>query len=790
MAFDIGEARIEIKVALEELRENLKQAQAEVNQAIEQTKKDINLDVKLNGSTFDNISSGFKQIKNDVETFEGESVRSFGVVNDVIKEASNSIFGYGTVTSKAVSEGSAAFIAMGGAASSMAAPIALIIAGVAALAVEIYALIKFIGDVIEQTKNYISSNADLMKAIDAVKDAAKVLYDGFIKIYDALRDRIAGAIFDFIKSLVDTWNEMNRTTGAGDNLLTALKNLMSSGFEAVMRVVDAVIKIFSSFSGASDDSKQKVDSLTTMVQSLANVLNGVAWVIDKVALGIQIMGNWASGAVAKLQPVINAINDILNGIAKIANSGLGSIFGKGGLIGEGSDNLFQTGKEVRGEQNYKDYGVEMGPGNLEGKNQRNLYLNKQQSGSSSTGGTKEKEIDLEKEEKKLLDEIIASFEYQLRIQQELIEKGEAQKDSLVEIYQLYQDSLALKQNELAYQSNIDDVILRQLELQNEIKKINDEKLKGEQNIQSALEQNFQRQAEATQKLKLLDLQAEEEMKKLKLLNEGDIENIKLFDINARYDAEEKRIKETYLDSSNRERLLAELKIAKQKEVEKVNLESSKIITAALSSGFGSVISEISSGFSMAWNRIFGEANSLFEILIKNIYEQLIQLAASAIFKKIISVLTSGGGGFFSWLGSLFGEGGYTGKGDDDDVAGIVHRNEFVVSSKGTSIAENLGLLELMNQGTNVARMMQDRAAGFQIRNSIPDFSGLNLSGQKVTGDNIINLGGINGINIKHESLSGLDDTQWSRIVDDEIIPQVSRGLKRIGKAVLDNQIIK
>lgn len=790
MAFDIGEARIEIKIALEELRENLKQAQAEVNQAIEQTQKDINFDVKLNGSTFDNISSGFKQIKNDVETFEGESVRSFGVVNDVIKEVSNSMFGYGTVTSKAVSEGSAAFLAMGGAASSMAAPIALIIAGVAALAVEIYALIKFIGDVIEQTKNYITSNDELMNAIDSVKEAVKVLYDGFIKIYDALRDRVAAAIFDFIKSLVDTWNEMNRTTGAGDKLLAALQNLMSSGFEAVMRAVDAVIKIFSSFSGASDDSKQKVDSLTTMVESLTFVLNAVAFVIDKVALGIQMMGNWASGAVGKLQPVVNILQDILGKIAQIINSGLGGLFGFGSLVGSGPDSMFKTGKETSVEKNYTDYGVEAGPGNQKGKNEWALNQGKQKSGSSSNSGTTEKEIDLEKQEKELLDDIIAAFEYKLRIQNELIEKGEVQKDTLLDIYNLYLESLALKINELDFQSNIEDVTLRKLEIENEIKKITDEKLKSEQNIQSSLEQSFIKQAESLQKLQLLDKKAEEEMKRLKLQNEGDLENIKLFDIESRYDKEEKRIKETYLESTNRERLLAELKIAKQKEVEKVNIESSKIITSALTVGFGSVMSEISSGFSRVWTKIFGEANSLFEILIQNIYQQLIQLAASAIFKTIVNVLTGGSGGFFKFLGSLFGEGGYTGKGDDDDVAGIVHRNEFVVSSKGTSIAENLGLLELMNQGNNVAKMMQEKAAGFQLRTGIPDLSGLNLSGQKVAGDNIINLGGINGINIKHESLSGLDDTQWSRIVDDDIIPQVSRGLKRIGKGVLDNSIIK
>lgn len=790
MAFDIGEARLEIIVALDVLKANLAQVQAEVDKTLEEVKKDINLDVKLNGETFDNISSGFKQIKSDVETFEGDSVRSFGNVNNVIKQASNEIFGYGTITSAAVGEASTSFLAMGGAASSMAGPIALIVAGVAVLAAEIYALVKFIGDVIEQTKKYITSNVDLMKAIDAVKEAAKVLYDGLLKIYEALRDRIAGAIVDFIKSLVDTWNEMNRTTGAGDNLLSALKNLMSSGFEAVMRAVDAVIKIFSSFSGASDDSKQKVDNLTTMVQSLANVLNGVAWVIDKVALGIQIMGNWASGAVAKLQPVLNIITDILSGLAKIANSGLGSIFGKGGLIGDGSDNVFQTGKEVRGEPNWKDWGEEYGPGNLEGKNKRALYLNQQQSGSTSTGGTKEKEIDLEKEEKKLLDDIIASYEYKLRIQQELIEKGDVQKDSLVEIYQLYLDSLIAKQNELSFQSNIEDVILRQLELQNEIKKINDEKLKGEQNIQSAIEQNFQRQAEATQKLMLRDIQAEQEMKKLKLQNEGDIENIKLFDIEARYNEEVKRIKETYLESTNREKLLAELKTAKQKEVEKVNLESSKIIMTALSTGFGSVISEISSGFSQVWNKIFGEANSLFEILIQNIYEQLLQLAASAIFKSIITALTGGGGGIFGFIGNLFAGGGYTGDGSDDEIAGIVHRNEYVVNPKGTSFAENFALLELMNSGINVASMMQERMASFQIKNSIPDLSGLGLSGQRSSGDNIINLGGINGININNQSLSGLNDSEWSRIVDEELIPQVSRGLKRIGKAVLDNQIIK
>ncbi len=793
MAYDIGEAKVQLKVDLETLRNDLLQASKEVDKFLESAGKDIKIDISsdnLSGITdsFKKVGDSMEGVKANFTELADSSQQSFGIVNSIVDETANKVFGAGSVMSAATKGIAADVGAMGISFGTVAVAAGGVTAILVVLGAEIYALVKFVGDVIDKTKEYISQNSELQSAIKSVKDAVTILTEGLGKIYDALRDRLAGAIVDTITGLVNTWNEMNRTTGAGNELLDALKRLMTSGFELVMRVVDAVVKVFNSFSGSSDDSKNKVDSLTTAVQTLSSILNGFAFVFEKVALGIQIVGDAASKIAGILQPVIETIREILSGLAKIANSGLGSLFGKGNYAGTGDDSYFQTGKEVRGEENYTDYGVEAGPGNLDGKNKFNQYYNNQKSGSSGSTETKEKEIDLEKEEKKLLDEIIDGYENKLRLINESIPLGEATVRNLNTELQNYREALEVKKQSLSYESNIYDAQLKIQQVKNDILNISEREKKAQEEILQKAGKEAQQIKEDMRERIQLEAKAEEELKRLQVKNTGDISKMKLFEIDRIYDEEEKRIRAAYKETDKVEKLIAELKKAKQKEIEVENLKSNQIIFGFLRTGYDTTMNFVMSGFNNVWNTVFGEANSLFEMLIQNIYNQLLELAASSIFKSIINLLSGGAaGGILGFIGSLFGVGGFTGTGDDDEPAGVVHRNEFVVNPKGALIPDNRIFLELMNQGMNIKKIFQENFS-FPLPTALPDISGLNFSGSAGRGgDNIINLGGIKNF-VKNNSLSGLDDNKWSKIVDDEIIPQVSRGLKRIGKEFLDNSI--
>ena len=207
----------------------------------------------------------------------------------------------------------------------------------------------------------------------------------------------------------------------------------------------------------------------------------------------------------------------------------------------------------------------------------------------------------------------------------------------------------------------------------------------------------------------------------------------------------------------------------------------------MQTGFNSVVSAIGQGFSNMWNKVFGEANSLFEILMQSIYNQLIELAASAIFKTIINALSGGGAGFLSFL---FGDGGYTGDGRDNEPAGIVHRNEFVVSAAGTSIPANRDLLEAMNRGEDVASLIGRAERSYASSESIRSGAIAQISSTGIASADRsvnINIDGLN-VNTKIQKLTGLNENDWMEIVDNEIIPQVSKGLKRAGKEVLDSTI--
>lgn len=782
MAIEIGEAQIKLEIALNKLSEDLQKASQEVEKSIAGMNKEINLQVNTKTAgvvekEFSKISNVIKDTQEEIDDFGVSTGRSFGIMDDVIREASNSIFGFGTVSSVAMTDAAGAVATMGGSISALAGPIALIVAGVAIFVGEIVLMIKFISDVVERIGVYIEQNEDLTAAIDAVKNAAKVFYDGLKEIYNFLRDSIAREVVNFISGLVDTWNEMNRTTGAGNNLLGSLKNLMTQGLDAVMRVVNAVIGIFKSFSGTTDDSKSKVDDLTATVNTLTSVLNAVSYVIAAVGRGFELMGGWASSAIDKLRPVLDLIKDIVSEYAKITGSALDFFFGSptqypsGSPTGDMEPNL-PPNTAIQ-------YPDGAGPGTQEGKNEFNQEQNRKS--SSPGGGSKQKEVDLVAEEAKLLSEITEAYDRKLQ----LLYKGTEEYNGLLN---KYLEELQVLKSRLAFNENIENTEIR-------IKKIVDEQndsFKAGINARWEASKQFvikyAKEKEAADERAKKEKQLEEELHTAVILNEGDEQKIALNNIEIKYRKERERILKEFQDSKQRTALLEELEKAKAKEIADVTIAENKRGISFIQDGFNAVSNAIKSKFSDVWTSVFGEANSLFEILIQNIYNSLIELASSAIFKTIIDALSGGSGGFLGWIGSLFGKGGFTGHGDPDEIAGAVHYREFVVNELGTMVPGNVALLEAANRGEDIASLVISQ----QSRNSAEDFSRFNalrnIAGSISTDRMVnVNLGDVK-VNASIHKLTGLSDSDWNQIVDDELIPQLSRGLKRVGKEVLDNSI--
>jgi hypothetical protein len=104
------------------------------------------------------------------------------------------------------------------------------------------------------------------------------------------------------------------------------------------------------------------------------------------------------------------------------------------------------------------------------------------------------------------------------------------------------------------------------------------------------------------------------------------------------------------------------------------------------------------------------------------------LAIRATVAGLFNLLTGGleggfGGGFSAYLSNQFGyaSGGYTGYGNPNDVAGIVHRNEYVIPSsvvsyygrdyfdrltagRGTTNNNNMNIVVNMPNGEPVSQM--------------------------------------------------------------------------------------
>lgn len=130
----------------------------------------------------------------------------------------------------------------------------------------------------------------------------------------------------------------------------------------------------------------------------------------------------------------------------------------------------------------------------------------------------------------------------------------------------------------------------------------------------------------------------------------------------------------------------------------LELESAKENITAVSRSMD-ILSE-ATGDAMAAVILDGEnaadaIKDTFRSAIQSIVKELTKLAAMRIFRAILGVGTGGLSTGFGFLGKLLGfaSGGYTGAGGRNDVAGIVHRGEYVFDAASV---RSLGLGNLRN----------------------------------------------------------------------------------------------
>lgn len=776
MPNSIGEAQVSIEVALEMLDKSLKEASQRVDDSVNRMKKEIVLNIDTNVSS--KVQNSFNQISNVMNKVDEEAkivVQQISETTDImassLDDVAASVIGTGSSFTglEAVLGG---IIGSGGV-------FGLVLLGAGLLIGEFIALSKFIYDIGEQVSTYISQNEELSDAFNKVAGVAKYVWESLKDIYEMVKDKIALAIFDFIKNLKETWDEMNKTTGAGDNLLGSLQKLMKTGFDAVGRVLDSVMRLFKSFTGTTDDSKDKVEGLTTVLNTIAGVFNLVAFVVGRVASGFELLSGWAEKVGNALRPVRDLLSDISKAVAGIPAFILGRIFDGGSNVPDTTGGLVNN-PQLPPNTNPNAYPE----GTLPDKNDRAIFLNRQKSkGGSKGSSTKE---DPFKEETENLEELIRLQELHLNQLEREVNDGKASLLNKRELLATFIEELEQMQAMVGKAENLQKIEDQIDKIKTNQSDTNKRILTDQQQIEQTAIRLLQKADQETKERFEKNKEAEAQLNNLKLLNTGNLHNIEIYNINEKY---RKKI-----DAINKEKIAEELKVAiiKQLEIAKVNeitalnKQGTTNITDFMKSSFLSVINWTSINFKNVFQEIFGSIGRMFEQLFQKINAKLLELATNAVFKWIINILSGGStGGFFGFLGSLFGRGGYTGDGPEDEAAGIVHRREFVVNQMGTSSPGNRALLEAMNRGEDVLSLLK-QAKGEQVDYGFMRSVALNTS--TGAGNTInINTGGVN-VKATIKKLTGLSENDWSELVDNEMIPQISKGLKRAGKEVLDNTI--
>ena len=290
-----------------------------------------------------------------------------------------------------------------------------------------------------------------------------------------------------------------------------------------------------------------------------------------------------------------------------------------------------------------------------------------------------------------------------------------------------------------------------------------------------------------------DLALDEELNLLRLQAENDTIAMEVLAINQKYDAERERILLNYEEGKKRSELLALLEHKRAEELAKAQIEILQIASDSLKNTFDNAVTQLGNAVGNMFDSVFGEAKNLVTDFIRFFIVELTKLAATKVFKLIFDFLSGGiFGGIFGVVGAVAAgisgggraEGGAVKKG----VPYIVGEEgmEMFVPTQDGFIVPNPMTEDFLNRSDTINKLLYDYTS-----NTIPEIPSVSLSG---VGQSVRSGGGVSvavgdvSIPIEVKRLSGLDQNEWDRIVDEELLPQISGGLKRAGMNVLDDSL--
>lgn len=709
--------------------------------------------------------------------------------------------------------------------------IGAVVAAVAGIAI-------YISENIDSIKAWVTEMAGGEEAVNNFTNTISGLWDGLKELWSFIVGELSGAWEEIKTNMGGVIDQFKGGTEMSGSLLDGLKTLATTGFEVLKNVIHTVIEAWLKINRAMTDFYAKNPEIVNALKFLAETGFGAA--IGQAKFLINVFGtliDWAGrvgsalievGRAIKALADINLADIILNPASFQAN--INKIITSVENVG----NSFKSNTQTIA--NKFDYEAPIGPGINDARGgtivQQKDKTTPPGGGNKKDGGSK----DSNKEELDALKDVTAEYDHQVKLMDDKIKLGEASVDQMSALLSEYRDeltsildSLTKTEDRRKAEEKIADLKVKQTELEKkyaeEITKaeVDKNKLIGEvdkfvdkrrakvmdgifketadielqyagmedkilasklsdMDKQAQIERlNFEKSQELTNAKLNSEKSGLDELRTMKQRNNEDEYALAVDITNKKFEKEKERILKNYAEGKLRSEMLAALEIAHTKEVANIQTEAQKNVTSALQSGFQAVQSIIGNGFRNMWQEVFGEANSLFEMFIVNVIEKLTEIAASAFFTLIIKTVS----GFFTGGASAaFADGGYTGSGDPREIAGVVHKDEVVVSSNALKNPGTRQMAELLNQGKSVGELIQSIMPSTNtLGMMIPD-SGI-VTGT-VSKGNTFNLN-IGGVNSSVHKLSGLTEQDWIGVVD-EMMPEIAKGLHRVGKEILDTSL--
>jgi hypothetical protein len=683
---------------------------------------------------------------------------------------------------------------------------------------------------LDSIKSFITEILGGEEAVRKIEKAFSDLYDEASDLWSVISDELAVAFEQIRDEAVDVWKSFTDLFGGSENLLDILKSVASNGFEylknIVLTVIDSILRVIKVISDTIESNNKWLGS----TQTTGSGLSDFKIIVDGAVKGIEIMISVVGRAIEVMFGLYNAL------------VGLGSLniydaifdqdkfqqnLDKFKLGIEQVRNAFtESSREKTGNEGDKVYGPQLNAPISQYKEEK-----KTGSSTSSTGSGSDKsgkESDPYKEENESLKVLMGNFEHLLKLKDDEIKRGEATLADRNEIVNTYlselsamQSNLSNKENQTKVEEKISELTTAQFE---QIKKAGEEQKKLSDDVGKFIDKRTEKTLSGVAKetaeidnayktmydkieksaidasekeflKRQLDVKKEEELrvqiikfeenldnelKVAQLRNADDIYNSEIQNINSKYDKEKKRITDTYAEGEKRSQLLHQNEIARIKDLEKVHTEGEQNILNMINAGFTASANTIKTMFKNVWVEVFGEAHSLFQIFIQEVYNALIELAATSLFKFILNTISGGIFGGAASAGGGMAGGGYTGDGPVDQIADFVHYKETVMNAMGSAFPFNRALVDLANQGIDLSQYLPVMPEiNFPVI-ELPEGITSNSGGRNI----VVNLGGVSA-KVNALKLSGND---FDELVDNDLIPQISSGLKRIGKQYLDNQI--